>query len=395
VKLLVFSSLFPNVTERHHGVFVKNRLEHYLDRHGGSATVVAPVPLAPPVGPRRWTRWRDVPRHEHVDGLSVFHPRYLAPPGFGDKWRARLMAAGVRSCLLERTRAIGPHVLDAHYAYPDGVAAFRLRETLSAALGRRLPLVLTCRGTDLNLLPKLPSVRPQIAEALRGADHVVCVAEALRAVALELGVPADRVTTLRNGVDTELFSPGDRATARRHVGLDADARIVLCVGHLIERKGQHHLLEAFAREYGASPEPCRLVLVGQGEARESLARKAVELGVDHRVVFAGAVRHEDLVEWYRAADVLVLASSREGWPNVVLEALACGTPVVATRVWGTPEILGGNPAGLLVDASVDGLAEGLRRHVELDAGAARAWAERHTWEPTVDGMHAIFERVAG
>jgi glycosyltransferase involved in cell wall biosynthesis len=391
MKLLVFTSLFPSIVEPHHGVFVANRLARWCARSGGTAEVVAPVPLAPPVGPARWTRYRAIPDRETQRGLTVHHPRYLSPPGFGDAWRGRLMAAGVRRRLLAVARSFQPDVLDAHYAYPDGVAAALLRPDLERALGRRLPLLITCRGTDLNLLPSLPGVRRLISVALKASDHVICVAEALRSVALELGVPAERVSTLRNGVDTTLFTPGSQAEARELTGLPASETVLLCVGHLIERKGQHLLLQAYARVH-----PDRgplLVFVGGGESRQSLSELAGSLGVAERVRFVGAVPPETLPDWYRAADVMILASLREGWPNVVLEALACGTPVIATRVWGTPEILDGCPAGLLVSADVEGLADGLARLDDLDASAARPWAERHTWDATVDRMTTLFDEV--
>ncbi|MDG2149089.1 MAG: glycosyltransferase [Planctomycetota bacterium] len=392
MKLLVFSTLFPNRIEPHHGVFVKTRLERYLSRHGGSAAIVAPVPLAPPVGPRRWTRYRRIASEETVEGLAVEHPRFLSPPGFGDGWRASLMARGVKRSLLEHVKRTQPDVLDVHYAYPDGVAAWQLRDELSRALGRRLPMVLTCRGTDLNLIPQIDSVRPQLETMLKSVDHVICVADALREVALDLGAPAGRVTTLRNGVDLERFHPGSQQEARKQVGLPGDGKVVLCVGHLVERKGQHLLIEAFARAFGSSAEPHRLVLVGGGDV-VPLAQLARRHGVEHLIQFVGPVAPEALPLWYRAADVQVLASSREGWPNVVLEGLACGTPIIATKVWGTPEILRDCTAGKLVEPTVEGLVRGLSDMNQLDAGAARLWADRFGWDPTLDGMHDVFERV--
>ncbi len=392
MKLLVFSTLYPNRLEPHHGVFVKTRLQRYLARHGGSAAVVAPVPMAPPVGPRRWTRYRQIAAHETLDGIPVTHPRFPSPPGFGDGWRASLMARSVRGTLLDHVRRLEPDVLDVHYAYPDGVAAFQLRDLLSETLGRRLPMVLTCRGTDLNLIPQIPSVRPQLEEMLHGVDHVICVADALRDVALDLGAPPDHVTTLRNGVDLDHFRPGDKDAARAETGLLRNGRLVVCVGHLVERKGQHLLVEAFARTLAKAPEPHRLVLVGGGDPAP-LRAVAKEHAVEHLVDFVGPVAPADLPAYYRAADVQVLASSREGWPNVVLEGLACGTPIIATSVWGTPEILRGCAAGMLVEASVDGLAHGLDHMDDLQPTAARPWAERFGWEPTLDGMHEVFRRV--
>jgi teichuronic acid biosynthesis glycosyltransferase TuaC len=392
MKLLTFTSLFPNRLEPHHGVFVKTRLQRYLQRHGGQARVVAPIPMAPPLGPERWTRYRRVPGAELIDELPVVHPRYLSPPGMGDRWRGSLMARGVRRRLVREARDFQPDVLDVHYAFPDGVAAHRLAEDLQGALGRRLPMVLTCRGTDLNLIPGIADVRPQIIQTLAGMDHVICVAEALRKVALDLGAPAERVSTLRNGVDLERFQPGSQLAARERTGLPLDGRIVLCVGHLVERKGQHLLIRAFARQMVREPEPHLLVLVGGGDPAP-LLELARQESVDHMLRFVGPVAPAHLPDYYRAADVQVLASSREGWANVVLEGLACGTPIVATKVWGTPEIIEGCPAGLLVEPTVDGLAGGLLRFDELQAGAARPWAERFSWEPTLDGMHDIFQRI--
>lgn len=391
MKLLVFTSLFPNGVEPHHGIFVANRLALWRARHGGEAEVVAPVPHAPPVGPSRWTRYRGIPDTETHRGLTVHHPRYLSPPGFGDGWRASLMAAGVRRRLIAVAQRFQPDVLDVHYAYPDGAAAAMLRPDLERALGRELPMVITCRGTDLNLLPGIPAVRRRIVTALGAADHVICVAQALANVAVSLGVPAERVSALRNGVDTAVFSPGDKATAREQTGLPNDRRVLLCVGHLIERKGQHLLLEAYARVHPQGGP--LLVFVGGGEAQPALQAQATALGIADHVRFVGAVPPERLPAFYRSADVMILASLREGWPNVVLEALACGTPVIATRIWGTPEILDGCPAGLLVDPNVDGLASGLSKVDDLQAEAARPWAERHTWDATVDSMQSLFAEV--
>jgi teichuronic acid biosynthesis glycosyltransferase TuaC len=396
VRLLVFSTLWPNAKQPHHGVFVKERLRLYSRRHRAALCVVAPVPLAPPLGPARWRVWSGLPQQEQQGEVRVTHPRFFSPPLLPDRVRAGSLAAGSRERLLDEALRFQPTLLDAHYAWPDGVAAHRLRPLLETHLKRRLPLVITARGTDLNLAPALPGVRAQLATALVGADHVVCVAEALRVVALELGVPAERVTTLRNGVDLERFVPGDRAAGRAALGLPPGGTLLLCVGHLIERKGQHLLLEALARPAAAGPggEAPRLLLVGSGPGESSLRRQARHLGLGERVSFVGPVAPEALPRWYRAADALVLPSLREGWPNVVLEALACGTPVVATAVWGTPEILRGCAAAALVEPTVEGLADGLARLPGLSREAARPWAERHAWEPTLDGLHAIYTRVS-
>ena len=389
----MYTTLWPNPKQPHHGIFVKERLRLYGRRHHAPLCVVAPVPRAPPLGPERWRVWSGLPEQELQDEVRVTHPRFFSPPLLPDRVRAGSLARGSRRRLLDEALRFEPTVLDAHYAWPDGVAAHRLRPLLETHLKRRLPLVITARGTDLNLAPSLPGVREQLAEALRGADHVVCVADALRAVALELGVPPARVTTLRNGVDLQRFQPGDQAAERAALGLPAEGTLWLCVGHLTERKGQHLLLEALARRVAAGDGASRLVLVGGGPARGALQGRARRLGLDGRVSFVGPVAPDALPPWYRAADALVLPSLREGWPNVVLEALACGTPVLATKVWGTPEILTGCAAATLVDPTVEGLAAGLEKLPRLERAAARPWAERHGWEPTLDGLAAIYAKV--
>jgi len=387
VRLLAYTMLFPNGRQPHHGVFVRERLWRYRERHGAQLAVVAPVP--------RWRRaFAGVPSREDDGDVPVRHPRFWSLPGPLDLGRAALMAAGSRAALIDEARRLQPDVLDAHYAWPDGVAASRLVDGLSAALGRRVPLVVTARGTDLNLSARSPRVARELRAGLARADHVVCVAEALRREALALGLPPDKVSTLRNGVDGRRFTPGDRAAARAATGLPADRPVLLCVGHLVQRKGQHLLLEALARAHPAGRRPL-LALVGSGPDEAALRAQAGRLALSGDVRFVGAVHPERLPDWYRAADALVLPSLREGWPNVVLEALACGTPVLATAVWGTPEILSGCRAGLAVPATVAGLADGLRRLPELDAAAARPWAEAHSWDATLDGLRRVFESVSG
>jgi glycosyltransferase involved in cell wall biosynthesis len=153
-------------------------------------------------------------------------------------------------------------------------------------------------------------------------------------------------------VDPERFRAHDREEARRALGLDLQERIVLCVGHLVVRKGFQHVVRALPRVLAARPET-RLVIVGakgeEGDFSRQLHRTIAECGLAERVSLPGAVPNENLALWYSAADVFCLASEKEGRANVLLEALACGTPIVATGVWGTPEIVCDESLGILVE----------------------------------------------
>ncbi len=394
MRILTFTTLFPNALEPQHGIFVKTRLQHFLRHHDAEVRVIAPVPLSPPFGPAHWRRYREVPATERIDGIEVEHPRFLAIPGVGDGFRARIMAASLKKSLLETVRTFRPDILDVHYAYPEGVAAWLVRPALEQALERPLPMSLTCRGTDLNLWPAIKGAGAEIRSMLQEIDQVISVSEALRRKALDLGCPPDRAKTLRNGVDGELFSPGDQALARQKLGLPADARVALMVGNLLELKGQHLVIDALPRLRREQPAAdWHLVLVGKGEKLDSLKGQAEALGLAEQVVMPGGQPAKNLPDWYRAADVMVLASSREGWPNVVLEALACGLPVIGTPVGGVPEIFADCKATRFAERSVEALARALLESDTLDAGAARPHALEHDWKTTVDGMADLFERL--
>lgn len=395
MRILVFSTLFPNALEPQHGVFVKTRLLQFQKRHDAAIKVIAPIPFSPPVGPAHWQRYRDIPAVECIDGFEVHHPRFLALPGIGDGFRAKIMAASLKSFMTRAVRDFRPDILDVHYAYPEGVAAFRLRPALARALGRPLPMTLTCRGTDLNLWPDIKGAGEEIRAMLKGVDQVITVSDALREKALSLGCPESRAITLRNGVDADLFSPGSKTDAREKLGLPANARIALAVGNLVENKGQHLLIESLARLRQAQPEQnWHLALIGKGEEKARLASLTADLGLNEHVIMPGGQPAAVLPDWYRSADVMLLASSREGWPNVVLESFASGLPVIATPVGGVPEIFGTCPAGRLVERSADAFAEAIEESQSLDATKARPHAERHGWEATSDGMATLFTRLA-
>jgi teichuronic acid biosynthesis glycosyltransferase TuaC len=224
--------------------------------------------------------------------------------------------------------------------------------------------------------------------AARQAAGIICVSQALKSELVRLGVPEARVTVLRNGVDLATFHPGDRAALRADLGLQGPT--LLSVGLLVERKG-HHLI------IGALPSlPHSLLVVGEGPDRAALERLSRDLGVADRVRFLGQMPHQSLARIYGGADALVLASSREGWPNVLLEAMACGTPVIASNVWGNPEIVTRPEAGLLMgELSVAGVVaavEGLFDHLP-DRAATRRYAENFSWEATTGGQIRLFTEI--
>jgi teichuronic acid biosynthesis glycosyltransferase TuaC len=383
IRILTITTLYPNSQQPAHGIFVENRLR-WLTRDGRvEACVIAPVPWAPPLIPR-YARLRAVPRKESRNGFTVYHPRYLVVPKIGMNVTPYTLYRCILRQYSELVRA-GERVdlIDAHYFYPDGVAA----EMLGRKFG--IPVVITARGTDVNLIPQFPRPRQLILNAAQRAGALITVCQALKDQLAELGVPASKITALRNGVDLEQFRPLDRAALRAK--WQATGFVLASVGLLIERKGHHLVIQALTKIPDAT-----LLVAGDGPDRARLESQARTLGVDGRVRFLGALDTGSLREIYNCADALVLASSREGWANVLLESMACGTPVVATAVWGTPEVVAAPEAGLLIErrdaASVAEALMRLRSHLP-DRLATRRYAEKFDWQPTTEGQIKLFRAL--
>ncbi len=385
-RLLTFSTLYPNACQPTHGIFVETRLRHLLATGAVQSTVLAPVPFYPRwlPGPHEWRRRALVPNRERRHGIDIAHPRYLVIPKLGMSvaplllYRASLPAA-------RRLIAAGTPVdlIDAHYVYPDGVAAVRMGQTLG------LPVVITARGSDVTQLPDFARPRRQITWAIARADALIAVSAALAERLVELGAHPDRVRVLRNGVDTTLFRPADRATARADLRLDGPT--LVSVGYLIPRKGHDRTLTALASLPGVT-----LLLVGEGPERAALEALARRLGVSDRVRFLGAKPQGELPRFYTAADAMVLASSREGWANVLLESMACGTPVVASPIPGNPEVVQAREAGLIAATNTsEGIAEAVRDLLASppDRAATRAYAERFNWDEVSAGQRDVFDQV--
>jgi glycosyltransferase involved in cell wall biosynthesis len=386
LRLLTFTTLFPNSEYPNHGGFVENRLRHLVATRQVESVVVAPVPYFPSTARQfgDWARYARVESQEVRQGLVVHHPRFPVIPRVGMSIAPVLLATATIG-VVRRLLANGPgfDVIDAHYFYPDGVSALWI--------GRRLrrPVVITARGTDINLIPRYALPRRMIRWGIAHADRLIAVSEALKHALVDLGAPPDGVKVLRNGVDLSMFRLTDRRAARRSLGLTRPT--LLSVGHLIKRKGHDRVIEAMHHLPDFD-----LVIVGEGPEREALSHLARRVGVADQVRFLGSRPNTILREVYGAADALVLASSREGWANVLLEAMACGTPVIASNIWGNPEVVKTPASGVLMEQNTpNGIAGAVRTlFANLPARTAtRAYAEGFSWDDTTGGQIALFRGV--
>jgi teichuronic acid biosynthesis glycosyltransferase TuaC len=387
IRLVTFTTLYPNAIDPRHGIFVETRLRHLLATGIVQSRVVAPVPWFPSTLEvfGRYARFARVPAHEQREGVAIQHPRYAVLPRIGMSIAPSLLArAGARPLTRLRDEGYDFDAIDAHYFYPDGVAAVML----GRSMGR--PVVVTARGSDINLIAQLPGPREAIRRAAKGAAAIIAVATSLKDKLVELGIGADKIHVLRNGVDLNQFRPVDRDVALARMQLPP-GRWLASVGNLVPEKGHELAIEALTKLPGVG-----LLIVGSGAQDRALRRLSERLGLSDRVRIIGAMPQQDLPYVYCASELLVLASSREGWPNVLLEAMACGTPVVATDVGAAREIVGAAVGGAVVsERTSSALANAIRGLLERPPQrvAVRKYAEQFSWDDTTNGQVDLFRSI--
>ena len=387
MNILTFTTLYPNSAKPNFAVFVENRLRHLQASFPVKSIVVSPVPWIPFVGQflNKYKGYSQIPAEEEINGVKIHHPRFLHLPVIG-AWLSPFFLAICAYTIIKKIQRSGHQfeLIDAHYFYPDGVAAVILSKIL------RIPVVITARGTDINLFPEFKLPRAWIKWAARHADHMITVSFALRQRLIELGANGKKITVLRNGVDLEMFSPQpNRELIRNEKTLPKV--VLLSVGRLERLKGHELIIQALTKINDAV-----LLIAGEGPLRQSLENLALEIGVANQVRFLGSVPHNELPVYYAISDVLVLASSREGWPNVLLESMACGTPVVATNVGGSPEVVTSREAGIIAkQRSAEGLLEAINQLLASNPqrNSTRAYAENFSWDATSEGQYKLFKQL--
>lgn len=387
MRVLIITKIFPNALEPLSSPFNRQQFAQLARRC--EVEVLASIPWFPGAAAlKKWSaagRLVGVPARDVIDGLPVRHPRFLFLPRYGHALSAALYAASLAPHVARYRGRVD--VVLGSWAYPDGVAAV----ALAGLLG--VPAVVKLHGSDINVVARMPGPRAVLRAVLPRARRIVAVSRALKDEVVALGVQKERVAIVTNGVDGALFCPRPRGPARAELGLAPDGRLVVYVGRLEQSKGVIDLLEAFARVAPAHPD-LRLALVGDGAAREQCRALADRIGP--RVVLAGARPLAEVPRWMAAADVLTLPSWNEGTPNVILEGLACGRPVVATHVGGIPDLIVSPELGVLVPPkSPDALAEALVQVASATHDEARiaALGARGGWAESAEKLHAVLSEA--
>jgi teichuronic acid biosynthesis glycosyltransferase TuaC len=380
LRIAVVTPVYPNNAEPYRGIFNYRRaraLAAYAD-----VEVYCPMSTYP-----SWLRPSTRSYHQ-VDpafttpGMTAHYVSYPAIP-----WITRpINGWSCARALLPALRAFRPDVLLAYWIFPEGHGAVLAGKKL------RVPVVVKALGSDLRVIPDAISGR-LIRSTLRRADYVLAVSEDLRQIALGMGATPARTRTIHNGCDSSLFHLADRAEARAELGIDQDVQLVLFVGRLVEVKGIGELLEAASRLSPTHPK-LRVVCIGEGVLEKELRGKITDPSL---VTFAGRKEPAQVARWLTACNLLCLPSYSEGCPNVLLEALFCGRPVVASNVGGIPELVDSACAILVPPRDparlAGAIAEALRHSWDAAAIAAhygRSWDDvgRETFEVCRDALEA-------
>lgn len=328
---------------------------------------------------------------ETIEGMPIFRPRFLSLPGVLKRADGWLLALSTYLLVRKLVRQFQVDLIDAHFAYPDGYAAAKLARWLG------LPLVITMRGKEERQASS--ELRPYVKCAVNEADAIIAVSDRLAALARELGAAPERVRTIGNGVDLERFVPIAPDVARKHLGLPYQAKVLISVGGLVERKGFHRVIECLPALKARFPSLILLIVGGpgpEGSMEAQLRAQVTSLGLAENVRFLGVLRGAELTCAYSAADVFVLATRYEGWANVLLEAMACGLPVITTDVGGNAGVVKSDRLGTLVPF---GDAEALTAAIESalakcwDQKLIRDYAEQNSWDRRVAAVIDVFKEL--
>ena len=343
MRVLEACQEFPNRYYPQLGTFIKQSIDSIASQ-GIDVTVISPKPFVLPLSAFPYHNFFKLPRIEHTEKYDLHYPRYIYAvpkkyfyPITGMSYSHFVFKYATKNIKPE------PDLIHAHFSYPDGYGMMKLAKKW------RVPLVISALGTiERKVAYEGTYTSKQIIEAMNFADKILSVSEDLKLHIVNLGINEEKVHVVPNGVDTKKFKPAGKARARNLLNLPQDKNIVLFVGALRKIKGVDYLIEAAENFVDPNTD---LFMVGRDDGlRKNLEKRAHELKIADYIKFTGPVNHDDIPLWISASDILVLPSLSEGRPNVVLEALACEVPVVATNVGGIPELMVDGETGYLVPA---------------------------------------------
>jgi teichuronic acid biosynthesis glycosyltransferase TuaC len=392
---LVLSFLYPSDIQPGAGVFIRERMLRVNELH--PIVVVSPQPWSPFDMLIRFfknPKYRQLPnqRTTNEDGFTVYRPRFLSVPGFGRKFDGISMAIATLAIIKRERLSKTVGLIDSHFAYPEGYAAQIVAKKLN------LPYGITLRGArDTDTVGT--SCEPMLKSAIQDASYVIGVSDALRKFAIRMGGADERAVTISNGVNASNFFPEDKAIAREKLGISLNQKVIVSVGSLIPLKGHERIVELMPNILKIHPDALFLIVgapTRYADSSQQINQKIEALNLQKHVRLCGRIAPNELRWYLSSADVFALATENEGWPNALMEALACGLPVVTTNVGGNAEIVHSEFMGTVVpywepntfaQAISTWLVEQPNREKRL------SWAKGASWHGTAKKVAAIWSAI--
>jgi len=391
MKVLLITNLFPTPADPERGVFtlqLAKRLNKICE-----LTVICPLPWFPKTSLlknfERWYQLSEVPEQYSIDEIGVYSPKYILIPKISESFHHLLMRYWLSPFIKKLHKKNNYAVINSQWLYPDSVAVDAIANTLN------IPHVATGLGCDVNDNLYQKGKAAQILNMLEQASAITVVSSRLKDELVRSGVKSDKVSVILNGVDIERFKLLEKNSCREKLNIETDKKLILYVGRLSYEKCVASLISAFALIYKEDP-TLSLALVGEGPELADLTALCKANKIENSVHFVGKIAHTELNAWFAAADVFCLPSKREGCPNVVLEALACGCPVVASDVGALPDLVSGATGLLFEPEDVNDMSNKLSEAMQKkwDRTMIHASMKDATWEQAALQYYHAFENAA-
>lgn len=382
-KILVFTNVFRRDFEPQKGQSILEQLKRLKDHF--DIRIISARGIHPLVKGNR----AGAPPKTISHGFEIFQPTYFTLPKIG------VLTAGYDYYLtvlplVDRLYRHFPFAMIlAYWTYPDGCAASLCARRF------KVPLLIRPRGSDINIYRQNPFLKYLLKTTLSRADRIIPVSRDLQDKIRMLGVSEEKLSFLANGIDTQDFYPRDSKECRQKLKIPLDRHVILFIGNLIKIKGIEYLLKAIQKLDTADHQRLSFYLIGSGKLEAQILQLTAKLRY-LKIHLIGEVPRCRLPLWMNGADLLCLPSLNEGCPNVLLESLACGLPVVATQVGGIPEIINSDRLGILIPPKdADRLAEAMRQALShaWDKEALRARVNGQTWDAVAEKLREECEML--
>lgn len=399
IRILVLSSMYPKDINSISGVFIHHQLKA-LQKEGCKIKVISPVPYVPKILSfnTKYKKYKQIPKYINYDGVPVYYPRYFRLPG---KWFGGISCYtiyyGIKKVINSIITEFKPHIFQVYTATPDGYVGLILRKKYN------IPLICSFRGSDINSYPKYNKLTYYLTKkVILESDQITAVSNALKIVAEGIGKPKKEIQVVYNGCDSKMFSYNkkERLRIRKELRISLKKLVIIFVGSLVKSKGIFELLTAFIK-LNYKYTNLYLILIGNVPDRTVLDKIISSNYINNKICLLGEIPQNEIPYWLSASDIFVFPTYNEGLPNAIMEAMACGLPVVATEIGGIPEVVKDGENGILIDKkNVKSIVHSLEKLIENKSMCRKMGEhgritieEKFSWNNSAKKLIEIYNKI--